>query len=933
MFNVNDSTERRSSIFSPSGQIGLICDGNSFCLNHLGTSSFIIVSALGQFVVYDSLSLRVVFISLPLKSNIKSIASEYENVFLVLKDNSLYVFHKYEHREITHEHASEIIDVFYHQNQLVTYTASELITYIKASSDDDNSVPKWTLEKVIRMDSISEITTVFPLLGMNNKVLVGFLDSSLILLNLKSGKTLYKFTKHICNGNNTVDGVESNGSDLGGVSVMAQSCNNSSGVVAIGYNSGYVSIFDVNKDEFLGGFTLTKKQNQPKSMSFVLDYLGITSKSDSLTRPELLVVGTSSGDLVVFDLLKFAVISTIELAHNTPVVRLMHIEADKCLISLGENSMITWSMDSDKSFLRELRSRKGFIGTINLLTPYDDEEHDLLVCSSNEGSGSLGKMSTIQQHQCVTFSTKSSKTKLKKITGISSCYQRHYDWPNIVTCHLNSHQVHVWSGFKKILTDKVLKAPEMNSVATSVCLTKCGNYAIVGYQNGQIHLFMLQSCNYDSEFTRGDENNPLPAHSSQVINISLVGNSKIISISNSKTDRMIRVWDVIKVKMDMEYDPEIPKGVGAYNSAVGNFLTALACTDDNIYVLDVKGNVIIRKITYHSKVNSMKFHMNDSWLMMTTERGTMLVYDILSACYVDYVEFLGKILDFHMDSSGSFMLVSNEKAPGVVLQYANKHAFELFPKSILYKDIPKQPIPVDIPPSKIDLDQTVESEDENKTEETEFQSTKSQIEAGLITLSGLSYSKLQTMLFLDEIKERSKPKEPPKTNDNLPFFLPTTYKDGQLVFVEPEPEEIETPKPRESLLKSTDSQTQFELLLYSNHEDKFERMMEYLLEQSPAMVHISLGLFSESNMEETLCEMLRFFQYQVKSKRNADALQVFLHLFLKFHAERLTNLKSSDAKKIMCELKTDLKTAYKLLQESFDKTSCYIKFLTHLQLD
>uniref|UniRef100_A0A3B0MEU8 T-cell activation-related wd repeat protein, putative n=1 Tax=Theileria annulata TaxID=5874 RepID=A0A3B0MEU8_THEAN len=924
MFNVNDSVERRSSIFKPGGQIGLICDGNSFCLNHLGTSSFILVSALSQFVVYDSLSLRVVFISLPLKSNIKSIASEYENVYLVLKDNSV---------EITHEHNSEIIGVFHHQNQLVTYTASELITYTKAASDDDNSVPKWSLEKVITMDSNSEITAVLPLLGMNNKVLVGFSDSSLILLNLKSGKTLYKFSKHQCINNNKLEDVKSNSSDLEGVAVMAQSCNTSSGAVAIGYNSGYVSIFDVNKDEFLGGFSLTKKQKQPKSMSFVLDYLGISSKSDSLTRPELLVVGTTSGDLVVFDLLKFTLISCIESAHTTPIISLMHIEADKCLISLGENSMITWTMDSDKTFLRELRSRKGFIGTINILTPYDEEEHDLLVCTSNEGSGSLGKISTIQQHQCVTFSTKSSKAKLKKITGISSCYQRHYDWPNIVTCHQNSHQVHVWSGFKKILTEKVLKVPEMNSIATSVCLTKCGNYAIVGYQNGQIHLFTLQSCNYDSEFTRGNENESLPAHSSQVINISLVGNSKIISISNSKTDRMVRVWDVIKVKLELEYEPELPKGVGAYNSAVGNFLTALACTDDNIYVLDVKGNVIIRKITYHSKVNSMKFHMNDSWLIMTTERGTMLVYDILSACYVDYVEFLGNILDFHMDSSGSFMLVSNERAPGVVLQYANKHAFELFPKSILYKDIPKQPIPVDIPPSKIDSDQMVESEDENKTEEIEFKSTKSQLEAGLITLSGLTSSKLQTMLFLDEIKERSKPKEPPKTNDNLPFFLPTTYKDGQLVFVEPEPEEIETPKPRESLLKSTDSQTQFELLLYSNHEDKFEMMMEYLLAQTPAMVHISLGLFSESKMDKTLCEMLRFFQYQVKSRRNADALQVFLHLFLKFHAERLSNLKNPEAKKIMCELKTDLKGDYKLLQESFDKISCYIKFLTHLQLD
>ncbi|UKJ87763.2 hypothetical protein MACJ_000203 [Theileria orientalis] len=924
MLNASESTGRRSSIFNPCGQLGLICDGKAFCLNNLGKTSFITVSTLNQFIVYDSLGLKVCFISLPLKSNVKSIAAKYENVFLVLNDESIHSFHKYDHREIHHEHKSDIISIFFHDDILVTYSSSELITYAKEEVNDGNSSSKWNLERVIPLGP-SEIKKVLPLIGFSNKALVGFSDSKLILLNLKSSKLVHTFEFKVENSKFDSTRIAE------GISVMSQSCNGSSGVVAVGYRCGYVGVVDINKDQLLGGFKLSGKQGEPTSMRFVYDKLNTASKSSHLSAVvELIVAGTSSGDLIVFDLNSFTIISCIESAHMSPVNEIMYIETHNNLVSLGDNAMIVWNMDSEKSFLRLLKSRIGLVGKINMIRAYDTEQHDILVSSSLNDHGHLGKISTIQQQQSTSFSTKASKAPLKLITGMSCSYQRHYDWPNIITCHSNTHDVHVWSGFRGALIDKVLRVDGVKSTATAVCMTRCGNYAIVGYANGQIHVFTLQNCNHDSELLRTVDGKASQAHRSRVIDISLVGNSKFVSVSDSKQDRSVRVWDVMKLKMEFEYDPDLPQGCSAYMAASGNFLTALACTNNNIYILDVFGKMIVRQISYHVEATSMSFHINDNWFIASFVDSTMVVYDILSDCYVDYVKFSGTILDLNMDRTSSFLLVSNERAPGMIIQYSNRHSFELFPKTILYRDIPSNPVQIDV-----SSESSLEHDTTQDAIKHEFESQKTQIEEGMITLSGLSSNELHTILFLDEIKRISRPMEPIKSKDDTPFFIPTTYKDGQLVFVEPERENIEHEAPKPSILNSSSATTEFEDIINSGRDEseKYKDMLNYLLNQSASGVHLSLSLLSESKMDENLDKLIGFFLYHIEQKTNADALQVFLHIFLRFHAERISKLQNIKTKeKIKC-LISHLKGDYTTLQSSFDRISCYIKLLTHLQTD
>ena len=85
-----------------------------------------------------------------------------------------------------------------------------------------------------------------------------------------------------------------------------------------------------------------------------------------------------------------------------------------------------------------------------------------------------------------------------------SCDTRRRDWGDLVTIHDNSCAAYVWRSSKKSITNIVLKQAHwrtnaMNTVidrrnlCSAVCISACGNYAIVGHKGGRIYSYNLQS--------------------------------------------------------------------------------------------------------------------------------------------------------------------------------------------------------------------------------------------------------------------------------------------------------------------------------------------------------------------------------------------------------------------------------------------------------
>ncbi|CDJ56225.1 WD-repeat membrane protein, putative [Eimeria maxima] len=199
----------------------------------------------------------------------------------------------------------------------------------------------------------------------------------------------------------------------------------------------------------------------------------------------------------------------------------------------SDNALIEWIFDSPDGIPRELKARRGNIGTITHMEFYGTDAKQLLVATSHNGRGFVGFTSLIQQQQNCVFSQKNFKTlvqngslsvrKLKGIVSMSCSSVRHFDWPAVVTAHEQTPHVFIWSAHKKALEPRVLAPPGVTTsaaaaaaaAATSVCCSTCGNFVVVGYADGRMHKYNLQSGLHRGEFFRSNTSSSSSSSSSK----------------------------------------------------------------------------------------------------------------------------------------------------------------------------------------------------------------------------------------------------------------------------------------------------------------------------------------------------------------------------------------------------------------------------------
>lgn len=89
--------------------------------------------------------------------------------------------------------------------------------------------------------------------------------------------------------------------------------------------------------------------------------------------------------------------------------------------------------------------------------------------------------------------------KLPPVHDFAFSELRERDWCNVVTCHAHHHAVYTWSYQDSVIGKHVLRAPGVGpdshgaAFATAVEMSACGNFAIVGYADGLIVQYNVQS--------------------------------------------------------------------------------------------------------------------------------------------------------------------------------------------------------------------------------------------------------------------------------------------------------------------------------------------------------------------------------------------------------------------------------------------------------
>lgn len=232
---------------------------------------------------------------------------------------------------------------------------------------------------------------------------------------------------------------------------------------------------------------------------------------------------------------------------------------------------------------------------------------NLISCSAD---GNLRDISLLNEFQSLDFSQKNLKKgairneegnmQLGKIKDFAFSEFRQRDWQNVLTCHQAAAQPYLWSYENHSIAKIQVEQPDAvkHQRVTSVAVSQCGNFGILGYQNGHIQKFNMQSGQSRGFFS--SDNLELKEHSNSITGLGLDSlNHFLVSCS---LDGSIKLWDFYRMKVARSFDQEHSYDNLVYNRK--NDLIAVSTTNMDVVIHNVKNG--LKKVRVFENVSDNK---------------------------------------------------------------------------------------------------------------------------------------------------------------------------------------------------------------------------------------------------------------------------------------------------------------------------------------
>lgn len=468
---------------------------------------------------------------------------------------------------------------------------------------------------------------------------------------------------------------------------------------------------------------------------------------------------------------------------------------------------------------------------------------------------------------------------------------REKHWDSIVAIHSDLVQATTWSFDKRKMGDLKLlaakfkdgKRKDFKTFATCLNMTHCGNFVIIGYSNGDVERFNVQSGQHRANYGS-------PAHASDVRGV-WVDNLNQIVISGG-VDTFLKFWNFKETSQ--------PTGTMKMHESIlfirGHRESSMLCVafeDFSIRIVDYDTKNIVRKFAGHSApITDACFSPDSRWLITSSMDCTIRTWDIPSSYLIDQFRMSKPCISLTMSPTGDFLATAHVDFLGIYL-WANKTLYEHI--SLRSIDPETDAKIMELPTMlyfehKYDLSYAmdlVKIEDEGEDGEyiNENYHTPAQIDDSLITMSKLTEAKWKNLLSLDVIKKRNKPKEALKKPKQAPFFLPTVA--GLDIAFDVNGDAIEDDS-RVRVATNNENLTTFGILLKKCDEaGDYINAINHLMTLNPSMIDYEikslapLGGGSISLMEK----FLRMIIEMMSSNLNFELAQSYLALYLKSHEE------------------------------------------------
>ncbi|KAI9736238.1 MAG: hypothetical protein M1834_001124 [Cirrosporium novae-zelandiae] len=691
------------------------------------------------------------------------------------------------------------------------------------------------------------------------------------------------------------------------------------GVMAAASISGSdITIWDLNEGGRIMG--VLRGAHLPSSES--LGVSGGVNKIEFLPGQPVLVSTGLDNSLKswVFDETPFSPIPRIlhsRSGHAAPVTRLDFLPSNsegvdiegKWVMSAGKDrSLWGWSLRKDgqsselsQGNTRHKAKKKGLLaagkGSRESLEDLKAPEITCMACSLNRDGG---MNSAASGHIWINAST--SQSRDATASGATG-------WESVVTGHKGDKYARTWSWGRKKAGRWAFETGDGTEVK-SVAISPCGTFAMVGSSGGSIVMFNLQSGIRRQSFPA--KLNPAQAkklmfetpndgqatkkfglgqgkHTKAVTGIVVDGLNR--TVISTGLDGKLKFWDFASGILLHEinwYPMTTITGIRYYRPSD---LIALSCDDLCIRVVDTETKKLVRELWGSiGQITDFCFSNDGRWIIAASIDSIIRVWDLPTGHLIDVVQLGSACTAMAFSPTGEFLATAHVDNIGINI-WNNKTLFLHVPTRQLSED---EIVEITAPTASGEggqglLDAAFEDEEGKDAIPDGAIVTIDQLSDQMMTLSTVPQGRWQTLLHLEAIRQRNKPKEAPKAPEKAPFFLSTLGKSSQPA-AQPKSED-----PSSALLADHSrilkmnrqaNESDFTILLRTNASTSdYTPFISHFKTLSPSATDVEIRSLNSAPPYTELVSFITALTFRLRQRRDYELVQAWMAVFLKIHGD------------------------------------------------